>query len=144
MSLSTAKEFIEKELGYSDGIELIKKTKKEAVVFDEKETSYIFTFGNPNLAIKAELIISDPLYFCSLSIIKNKENFFSLTDYLSEIESDKELVNLLDRFYDEEIEADEYTILFLKAVKRHLSKPGLLDILNGKSWPVVIGEVGED
>lgn len=121
----------------SQGLELVDCKSKETIVLEEKEITCEYTLKKSDSDIKVVLTISDPLYFCNVSIIKTEKNHFSLKSYMENINSDSALENLFTQFIDEEISEELYTLGYLNIFANELQSKSLADILSGDYWPEV-------
>lgn len=132
--------YISQNLTSIKGIELTKCESKETIVFDEKEISWIYTFKKEGSSIDITLTVSDPIYFCEVFISKSKKDFFALKSYLKNILRSEEIENLLNNFYDEKLNEEEYTLKYLDIFKKYLASKELNEIMDGESWPRVPSE----
>ena len=134
---SSVTNYINKNLTSLDNIELLSCSSKESIVFDEKETSWIYDLALKGKDIKLVLTLSDPLYFCSVSIVKSEKEHFNFKSYLKNIDGDSSIENLFNKFIDEEINEETYTIEYLKILEKNLLSGSILNVLSGNVWPAV-------
>jgi hypothetical protein len=132
--------YIFSELDSNNGLELVNSQSKEAIVFDERETSWIFTFEKADSPIKVLLTISDPLYFCDVSFYQNETEHFTLNSYLKNTAQSIELEKVLDSFMDDNISEEEYTMSFLNIFKKYLGSCEVQEIISATYWPDVPSE----
>ena len=136
--------YISQNLTSVQDIKLSKCESKQTIVFDEKEISWIYTFKKDQSPIQITLTISDPIYFCEVFISKSKRDFFALKSYLKNILRSEEIENLLNNFYDEKLNEEEYTLQYLEIFKKYLASKEIQKIMDGESWPKVPSDDEED
>lgn len=132
--------FIADSLEKISGIKMIKSESKEAVVFDEKEISWIYTFQKEDSGVRAVLTISDPLYFCDVSFLKYQKPQFQLKSYLKNVANNNDIEDLFENFIDEKIDQEEYSLAYLNIFKNSLDTLDVQKIMNGDMWPDVPSE----
>jgi hypothetical protein len=129
--------FIVNTISKSVGIENIKCESKESIVFDEKETTWIYSFKMPDSEVGVTLNISEPLYFCDVSFVKSEKNYFPLKSLLKNNINSDEIELLFESFIDEKITAEEYTLNYLTIFNKYAKTTEVKKIMAGKSWPDV-------
>jgi hypothetical protein len=134
---SSIDSFILSKISKSAGIEDIKCESKESIVFDEKETTCMYSFKKPSSEVSVTLTVSEPLYYCGVSFAKSDKVHFPFGGYLKSIIKSDEIEQLFESFIDEKITAEEYTLNYLTIFNKYLSTTEVQNIMAGEYWPNV-------
>jgi len=118
-------------------LEYISSESREDVVFDEKELTCNYTMRAPKSKIDIIVTVSEPLYFCNVTFSKTSTNYFSLKGLLKAVIGSKEIEDIFEEFIDGKVEAEEYTLKYLKVFKQLTETPKIQKIITGESWPSV-------
>ncbi|OIQ20961.1 MAG: hypothetical protein BM556_03185 [Bacteriovorax sp. MedPE-SWde] len=130
-------DFISNSIMGLAGLKLTQCDKKETIVLEEKETTYIYSFRKDGSDTLVNIALSDPLYFCDVSFAKNENDYFNLKPYLKTIGESQNLESLFDFFLDEKVSEEEYVLGFLNIFKSMAENPEIQQIISGEYWPDV-------